>query len=184
MTTHNSIEIRHNAAEIEAAFNALLERANNLSPVMRQIEGILADATERAFDEESSPNHDPWPDLKESTKKQRQAKRYWPGQILQRSGRLAASIETDSDPHSASIGTNAIYAAIHQYGADNMSIRIPQHNRRIYQAFGKPLKFPVFQTVSAHAAMLNIPERPFLGVGPEDEEDILTVMSDFLSAAF
>lgn len=116
MTSNNAIQIQHNTAEILSAFNQLLERSDNLAPVMQVIEGVLADASERAFDEESSPNHDPWDDLEDFTKAQRKKKGYWPGQILQRSGGLAASIETDSDELSATIGTNVVYAAIQQFG--------------------------------------------------------------------
>jgi len=51
MTSNNAIQIQHNTAEILSAFNRLLERSDNLAPVMQAIEGVLADASERAFDE-------------------------------------------------------------------------------------------------------------------------------------
>ncbi|MGO2233108.1 MAG: phage virion morphogenesis protein [Marinomonas sp.] len=157
MTSNNAIQIQHNTAEILSAFNRLLERSDNLAPVMQAIEGVLADASERAFDEESSPNHDPWQDLTEVTKAMRKGKGYWPGQILQRSGRLAASIETDSDDLSATIGTNAVYAAIQFWGG----------------------------TTSAESMIPNkeIPSRKFMGLGPEDEDDILGDLIDHLSGA-
>ncbi|CUB06609.1 phage virion morphogenesis protein [Marinomonas fungiae] len=157
MTTYNSIQIRHNTDEILEAFNQLLARSDNLAPVMKDIEGVLADATERAFDEESSPDHDPWPNLSAFTQSQRTEKGYWPGQILQRSGRLAAGIETDSDSDSAYIGTNVIYAAIQQFGG----------------------------TTSPNSMIPNkdIKPRPFIGLGSEDEEEILDILKDFLSEA-
>ena len=158
MTTYNSITIRHNTDEILDAFNKLLARSDNLAPVMKDIEGVLAEATERAFDEESSPDHDPWPTLGAFTQSQRQEQGKWPGQILQCSGRLASNIETDSDSDSAYIGTNVIYAAIHQYGG------ITSPNSMI------PNKA--------------IPARPFIGLGPEDEGDILDLLRSFLSEAF
>ena len=183
MTTYNSIEITHNVDDILDAFNQLLERSENLAPVMKDIEGVLADATERAFDEEATPNHDPWEDLSASTKAQRQDKGPWPVQKLHQSGRLASSIDTDSDETGAIIGSNAVYAAIHQFGADDLSVQIPEHNRRISQAFGKKLSFPVYQTVKSHSAKLNIPARPFIGLGPEDEDDILEILRAHLSGA-
>lgn len=157
MTNSNAIQIRYNADEILGAFNELLARSQDLSPVMQSIEGVLADATERAFDEESSPDHDPWADLTEFTKGQRKDKGYWPGQILQRSGRLAASIETDSDDLTASIGTNVVYAAIQQFGGKT-SLKSMIPNKEIVA-------------------------RPFIGLGPEDEDDILDTIRDFLSEA-
>lgn len=157
MSTNNSIQITHNVDDILDAFNKLLARSDNLAPVMKEIEGVLADATERAFDEESSPNHDPWRDLGDFTKAQRRKVNKWPGQILQQEGHLAGSIETDSDKNNAYIGTNAIYAAIQQYGG----------------------------TTSPNSMIPNktITARPFIGLGPEDEEDILTKLADFLSEA-
>lgn len=158
MTTYNSIEITHNVNEISDAFNRLLARSSDLSPVMRRIEGVLAEATERAFDEESSPNHDPWRDLGDFTKAQRRKVGKWPGQILQQEGHLAGSIETDSDSEGAYIGTNVVYAAIHQFGG----------------------------TTSSNSMIPNkaISARPFIGIGPEDEEDILDVLRNHLSEAF
>ena len=45
-------------------------------------------------------------------------KGYWPGRILQRRGELAASITSKYDENSAVVGTNKIYAAIHQFGGN------------------------------------------------------------------
>lgn len=69
-----------------------------------------------------------WTPLAKSTIKQRTKKGYWPGKILQIKGDLAASITSKYDDNSAVVGTNKVYAAIHQFGGDagrNKKVKIP-----------------------------------------------------------
>jgi phage virion morphogenesis protein len=153
----SDITLNHNGAEIAALFNQLLSRGTDLTPVMRQIAGVLEDAAEQSFESESSPDGSPWPDLSDDTKLLRSERGYWPGQILQRSGRLAASIESDFDDASASVGTNVIYAAIQYYGG------VTSPNSMI------PNK--------------TIPARPFLGIGQHDEAEILDILRRFIATA-
>ena len=92
----------------------LANRGENLRPLMKNIAGIMATATEDNFKDEGRP--DKWVDLSETTKKQRQKIGKYPGQILQVSGQLASSVSTAYDDNSAVIGSNLAYAAIHQLG--------------------------------------------------------------------
>ena len=62
------------------------------------------------------------------TKTARRKTGHYPGQILQVSGQLAMSITTYYDNESAVIGSNKVYAAIHQLGGQagrNKSVEIP-----------------------------------------------------------
>lgn len=92
----------------------LASRGENLRPLMKNIAGIMATATEDNFKDEGRPEK--WVDLSETTKKQRQKIGKYPGQILQVSGQLASSVSTAYDDNSAVIGSNLAYAAIHQLG--------------------------------------------------------------------
>ena len=92
----------------------LASRGENLRPLMKNIAGIMATATEDNFKNEGRP--DKWVDLSETTKNQRQKIGKYPGQILQVSGQLASSVSTAYDDNSAVIGLNLAYAAIHQLG--------------------------------------------------------------------
>ena len=92
----------------------LASRGENLRPLMKNIAGIMATATEDNFKDEGRPEK--WVDLSETTKKQRQKIGKYPGQILQVSGQLASSVSTAYDNNSAVIGSNLAYAAIHQLG--------------------------------------------------------------------
>lgn len=88
------------------------------------------------------------------------------GQVLKvRTGTLRRSIDqrlvTDSAAVSGVVSTNVKYAKAHEYGS-NQTVTVKEHVRLIKQAWGKPLKSPVWATVKAHSAKQNLPERSFL----------------------
>lgn len=88
------------------------------------------------------------------------------GQALNvRTGRLRRSItqriEASADEISGIVGTNVDYAAVHEYGFKG-AVSVKQHLRLVKEAFGRPLKSPVWSTVSAHSKNVSLPERSFL----------------------
>lgn len=107
------IEIKLDNKEVESRLLDWVKRSENLRPLMKNIAGIMADSTEENFKEEGRPK---WKDLSEKTKTVRRKTGHYPGQILQVSGQLAMSITTQYDNESAVIGSNKVYAAIHQLG--------------------------------------------------------------------
>ena len=114
MADDKPIEIKIDNKEVLTRLQELASRGENLRPLMKNIAGIMATATEDNFKDEGRP--DKWIDLSETTKKQRQKIGKYPGQILQVSGQLASSVSTAYDDNSAVIGSNLAYAAIHQLG--------------------------------------------------------------------
>ena len=114
MADNKPIEIKIDNKEVLTRLQELASRGENLRPLMKNIAGIMATATEDNFKNEGRP--DKWVDLSETTKKQRQKIGKYPGQILQVSGQLASSVSTAYDDNSAVIGSNLAYAAIHQLG--------------------------------------------------------------------
>ena len=120
------IQIKIDNNDIERKLLELAQKSENLRPLMKNIAGIFASATEENFKNEGRP--DKWTELSEATKKQRTKQKKWPGQILQVSGQLASSISTQYDDESAVIGSNLDYAAIHQLGGQagkNKKVTIP-----------------------------------------------------------
>ena len=108
------IEIKIDTQEVERKLQEIAKKSSNLRPLMKNIAGIFASAAEDNFAEEDRP--DKWQDLSKVTKKLRENKGKWPGQILQVSGQLASSVNTYYDNESAVIGSNLEYAAIHHLG--------------------------------------------------------------------
>ena len=120
------IEIKIDNKDVERKLLELAQKGENLRPLMKNIAGVFASATEENFKNEGRP--DKWTELAEATKKQRTKQKKWPGQILQVSGQLASSISTQYDDESAIIGSNLDYAAIHQLGGQtgkNKKVTIP-----------------------------------------------------------
>ena len=120
------IEIKIDNNDVERKLLELAQKSENLRPLMKNIAGIFASATEENFKNEGRP--DKWTELSEATKKQRTKQKKWPGQILQVSGQLASSISTQYDDELAIIGSNLDYAAIHQLGGQagkNKKVEIP-----------------------------------------------------------
>ncbi|NTU42937.1 MAG: phage virion morphogenesis protein [Nitrospirales bacterium] len=134
---------------VRGLISELQRKSRDLSPAMRQIAGIMMRAVEDNFEAEGRPK---WPGLRPSTIKQRQREGKWPGKMLQKSaGGLASSISRRSDSSSATVGTNKVYAAIHQFG-------------------GK----------AGRGRKVTIPARPFLQLTDEDMGEIKDVLMRYV----
>lgn len=70
----------------------------------------------------------------------------------------------------AQVGTNLVYAAIHEYGFDGME-SVRAHQRRVTQAFGHPLKFAVWANVGPFSRHMKMPERSFLRSSLRENRD-------------
>lgn len=157
------IDITMNDQVVQNTLNDLIRKVEDPAPAMREIAGVLEDATERAFRDQADPETgalwDPLSAVTIALRPQRVG-----GQILQDSGLLAASITTDYGKDYAAIGTNRVYAPTHFFGARQGE-------------FGKTSR-------GGPIPWGDIPARPFLGIGPTDEEDILDIATQYLGAGF
>jgi phage virion morphogenesis protein len=142
------ITIKIDSEQLQKELTALIQKAVDRRPLMKDIAGIMHNAVEENFAQEGRPK---WVPLGQKTIIARQKKGYWPGQILQQTGRLAASITQYADNDQAVVGTNAVYAAIHQFG-------------------GK----------AGRGGKVNIPARPYLQLTDEDMEEILKAVKEYL----
>lgn len=113
------ITIRVDDAEVRAALRRLRAAVDDLRPALRDIAAALEAGAEDAFEAQESPAGDPWAPLAASTIRRRERRRKWPGKILQvtAAAGLIGSITSRADDDSAVVGTNKIYAGMHQFGA-------------------------------------------------------------------
>lgn len=119
-------------SQLQAALQRLEYAGVDLSPAMRKIAGALEKITEDNLEAEGRPR---WKPLAESTKHGRlggkkaykkngeltaaaQRRQDAGFRILQHSGQLASSVTTDYDSNQAVVGSNKVYAAIHQFGGE------------------------------------------------------------------
>ena len=140
------IEIKiNNADEIIAQLEKLAQGVENRAPLMRNISGTMYSAVMQNFADGGRPS---WLGIK-----------YREGKPLVDTGTLRGSISEDSGNEHAMVGTNLIYAAIHNFGG---TIR-PRN--------AKALAIPTGNGV-AMVKQVTIPKREFMTLTPQDESDI------------
>lgn len=177
------IEIRVEVADIDAALAEIERRLEDTTPIMRKVSGVMLDAVEQNFEEEGRPR---WVGLARSTIRDRQRKGYWPGRILQRTGRLASSVVRAFGNGFATVGTNLEYAAIQNFGGEIrqfaqtrfVNFRVDKRGR---SRFSTRQKANLAQAVTYGDRRITIPARPFLALTDGDQEEILFEIGDYLT---
>lgn len=169
----DSLSIKIDNEKVTKALRRLSEKTSNLRPVMRAIAENIMDSTKENFFREGARLGEKWQDLSPLTKKWRSEHGY-DGKMLQVKRKLYNSISAYSDNDSAIVGTNLVYAKVHQLGIDK-SVSIKAHTRKILKA-GKKRKSKI--EVKAHSKELKIPARPFLGLTDGDIKGIEGLILD------
>lgn len=160
-----AIDYHVDDSDAQAGF-ARLERAmDNTDPVMRAIGTGLVKGTQRRFREQKGPDGASWTALNPDYAAGKRNTR-----ILTESGRLSKSVTADPGRSEVRVGTNLIYAAIHQFGG---TIKPVKGDRLIFSIGGR--------TVGARS--VTIPARPYLGVDADDRAMITRVIERFLNRA-
>ena len=139
--------------EIRALLASVRSRLGGTRPLMRTIGEVVRSSVERNFAAQGRPTRwEPSQRVKDEG-----------GQTLSDTGRLRRSITVAAGDGWASVGTNVVYAAIHQFGG---TIR-PKTAKALKTPYG------TFKSVA-------LPARPFLIVQDEDWAEIKAAINDFL----
>lgn len=159
------ITIQLHDDQVTRLVSSITKRLSDLTPLMRQIAGIMQDAVEENFAQEGRPKWKP------SGRAMRDG-----GVTLQDTGRLAASITSRFTARSASVGTNVAYAAIHQFGGrTGPHVIRPKHKKALFWSGAKhPVK-------SVNHPGSTIPARPFLSLTDEDWAEIRAAAARYLT---
>ncbi|OIO03125.1 MAG: phage virion morphogenesis protein [Desulfovibrionaceae bacterium CG1_02_65_16] len=178
------IEIEVNITSLATGLTRLAELGRNMTPLTRDIAEIMKGGVDRAFKDEVNPETgEQWHPLSPATLARR-AKAGHTGSILQVSGQLAASIQSEYGPHHATVLTSDVRAPTHQFGAKKGSFgtgkRGTRHggrsNARNYTARGGATVGGWLSGRAQGGSMPlpwgNIPARPFLGIGKPEEAEI------------
>ncbi len=169
-----------------------LPLSGDMSPAMRDMARVLKTGALLRFKAEKGPDGEGW--------QKSQRTKNGGGQTLSLTRRLRNSITTEHDRTSATVGTNVVYAAIHQFGGiirakkgPFLSIPVTAEAR----AAGSPTKMPglrVWQTLKGQYVMgdekgtvhfllrrqVTMPARPFLGASEGDKTELLRVVQTHL----
>jgi phage virion morphogenesis protein len=189
------IKINSNLTEVLAKLDRLARAGADLTPLMRILSGVLHDQVEENFAQQGRPR---WTNLAPATVAKRAKEGTWPGKILQRRGRLAASVTPGSSASSAWVATNLAYARIHQFGgtieraAYGGTVRLATDRRGNLIRQGKGGKLAVFakdRRKNARAVrfetgpyQVRIPPRAYFLVPREGEERILGAAERYIAA--
>ena len=182
--TESLITVDLASASVLAVFAQIPRRAAGKAALMREVAGIMLDEVEENFEAQGRPR---WLELKSVNLARAGYSRTKTGKwaylkrnnrpsymILHDTGRLASSITQQFDANSASVGTNVVYAAIHQFGG-----RTKPHVIRPKNA--KALATPYGPRKSVNHPGSEIPARPFLTISPAGEGKILRAGEAYLA---
>lgn len=170
-------------------FGKLLDKLDNMRPLMKRVSSDLLDTIEKNFEAEGRPKK--WLALARSTIRERTKLGYWPGKILQRRGGaegLLGSNMPGYDDTSAWVSNAKEYAAIHQFGGViHQAERSSLYVQKRYQKTGKKHKKGQFKKGTEfgkgflhRARTVNIPARPFMVLPDEDLDNIKKTVHDYL----
>ena len=154
----------------QRALRAVVARGQSLAPVLDRIGSYLVASTIRRFELERAPGGAPW---KKSGRASRER-----GQTLTDTGRLRSSITHRVAGDVLEVGTNVVYAAIHQFGGRTPPRTIrPRRARALYwPGAAHPVR-------SVQHPGSDIPARPFLGIDGADERAIARIVGRYLGVA-
>lgn len=138
-------------ARVDATLERLSKAVGNLQPTNDDIGAYLVGSTQRRFALQHGPDGTPW---KPSIRAREES-----GQTLLKSRRLHDTIAHRATSDTIEVGSNLIYAGVHQLGAT------------IHAKNVKNLKFRIGDRWISKPSV-TIPARPFLGIDAEDIEEI------------
>lgn len=156
------------ADAVREKLKKVAERCGNLSPIMKAIGDRVTEQTKRRFEAGGpAPGGTPWQPPKTPNPKRRRT--------LTVSGHLRDSIRYQMlGKNTLAIGTNRVYAAIHQLGG-----RTAAHD--ILPLRKKALKTPygIFRRVRHPGSV--IPARPFLGLSEANSNELLGIIGEHIA---
>lgn len=181
------LTITVDAAELQAGLARLADAVVAMRPVLDLIGGDLERSTRDRFERQTGPDGVAWV---QSVRAREEG-----GWTLVDTGRLRSSITHTASDVDLMVGSNVVYAAIHQFGG---VIKQPERTVTIWRRFGPDGVEPKFvkqnkrnrnskrviETEHAMAAReVTMPARPFLGLDQADRDDITATIVAWLDQA-
>ena len=166
--TGSSLTYTIQSEEVQRAFKQLERAVKNTKPIMNAVGTALVEGTHQRFEREVGPDGVAWASLNSGYA----AGKRGPG-ILRESGMrggLMGSITRKASKDTVEVGTNKVYAAIHQFGGTISS------KSGGYLSFAIGGQFVRVRSVTIKA-------RPFIGISQEDERNVAEVVEGALLRA-
>jgi phage virion morphogenesis protein len=180
----SGVQITIELKEQEAALAELagyIARAANPQGLFENIGASLVTSTQQRFETGVGVDGSPWPPSLRVIAHG--------GKTLELSGRLMRSITFIARATGLELGSNVIYAAIHQFGgailqaARKATVHFKRSKRtgERLAGFRKAGKGTEAQEVSIGARTIHMPARPYVGLDDDDDREILRISEDWLA---
>ncbi|WP_374653118.1 phage virion morphogenesis protein [Dongia sp.] len=156
-----AIHIRLDDHVVIQALAQAAARAADLTPLLDNIGASLVTSTQMRFEREQGPDGQAWPPSIRALIEG--------GKTLRDHNQLYGSITHVASANGVEVGSNVLYAAVHQFGAT------------IEAKNAKTLKFKVGGRYVSKERV-TIPARPFLGIDDGDRAMIAETVSEWLEA--
>lgn len=150
----SGVRITINTAELQEAIAGLAAVMRAPERVMGTIGEALITSTQERQRRGIAPDGSAWPALNPGYAAEKAG-----SQMLRESGRLMGSLSHRASGNTVVVGTNVIYAGIHQFGGTIL----PKSKRALSFIIGDRRVI---------ARKVTVPARPFLGISAEDREEI------------
>lgn len=179
----DGIQIRVTDDQVMATLDRIDRVAQRPGDIMAAIAAHLVMSTQRHFETETGPSGK-WAPLSPRTAAKRIGRRRrGSDNILRVSNRLYSSVTGESSETEAAVGTNAIYAAIHQLGGtiqkatrtQDIHLSTAKGRKRFVRASAKRKRS---MTVNVGAHTITIPPRPFLYLDESDFREIEAIAAE------
>lgn len=195
------VSIKIENQQVSAALARLrlaLPLRGDMTPAMQIIGRALKTGAHLRFRAQQAPDGTPW-------EKSMRAQGAEGGQTLRLSSRLRNSLRWEATRDSVTIGTNVVYAAIHQFGGiirakKGPFLAIPVSAEARKAGSPRKMKGLVFkETVKGKLALIDpktgtvhfllrtqvkMPARPFLGASDSDTAEIVRAITEHLERAW
>ncbi len=153
------VGFKTNLNMLEAAIGRIETAVSEQGELLAAIGETLVTGTHERFEEQVGPDGEAWP-----------ASPRGKSPLLVDTARLKNSINHQEDEQNVYVGTNVIYAAIHQYGGE------------ITPKNAKSLAFPDGGRI-VFRRKVKIPARPFIGISVKDKERIFEQIAEIMAEA-
>lgn len=151
--------------EVLSELGAMAEKASYPRDLFSAVGLAMVESTSYRFEQEQGPDGSPWPASLRAL--------LTGGKTLTDTAFLSGSLTYEANDGGVAIGTNVIYAAIHQLGGV-IKAKTP-----------KGLHFQSRGTGDwVRTESVTIPARPFLGVDEEDAKEIEFIVSEWLNVEY
>jgi phage virion morphogenesis protein len=166
--TGGRIDVKFDSGSIRAGFAGLQKLGHDTRPAMTAIGHGLVETTSRRFESGTDPEGKAWQKWSPAYAKVTTSRSI----LRSQSGNsgLMGSLTSEADARSVRVGSNKVYAAVHQFGATI----VPKNAKSLRFMLGSRVVF---------AKKVTIPARPYLGFGPKDRQVVHDEVSRVLRLA-